>query len=105
MIFSATVPEYIQEIALQNQKNPVLLDLVGSDTNQIPKTIANYGVFVEERKEKHAILKDLVMSNLDKKIMIFTETKKDAKDLGMLQYAHFLPLHGDLPQNDRTRAM
>lgn len=29
MIFSATVPSYIQEIAREYMKNPILLDLVG----------------------------------------------------------------------------
>jgi len=41
MIFSATVPEYIQDIAMQKLKNPILLDLVGTDTTQIPKQIKN----------------------------------------------------------------
>lgn len=32
MIFSATVPQYIQEIAQQKQSDPILIDLVGTDT-------------------------------------------------------------------------
>lgn len=31
MIFSATVPLYIQKIAVESFKNPVLLDLVGTE--------------------------------------------------------------------------
>ena len=31
MIFSATVPKYIQEIARQYMKNPLMIDLVGKD--------------------------------------------------------------------------
>jgi hypothetical protein len=41
MIFSATVPEYIQDVAIQKLKNPILIDLVGTDTTQIPKQIKN----------------------------------------------------------------
>jgi superfamily II DNA/RNA helicase len=32
MIFSATVPQYIQEIAMKKLKEPILIDLVGTDT-------------------------------------------------------------------------
>ena len=33
MIFSATVPAYIQEIATKHMKSPTLIDLVGNDEN------------------------------------------------------------------------
>jgi ATP-dependent RNA helicase DDX21 len=33
MIFSATMPKYIQEIARKEMQNPLLIDLVGTDTN------------------------------------------------------------------------
>ena len=33
MIFSATVPGFIQELAARRLKNPILVDLVGNDTN------------------------------------------------------------------------
>lgn len=105
MIFSATVPQYIQDLAVKKQKNPILLDLVGTDTNQVPDTIKNYGVIVESLAQKHAILKEIITSNPDKKIMVFTETKSDSKELGLLPYAEFLPLHGDLAQNERSRIM
>ncbi len=33
MIFSATVPAFIQELATKKLKDPVLIDLVGDETN------------------------------------------------------------------------
>lgn len=33
MIFSATVPAFIQELALKKFDDPILIDLVGNDTN------------------------------------------------------------------------
>lgn len=33
MIFSATVPAFIQELALKTFKDPILIDLVGNDTH------------------------------------------------------------------------
>lgn len=41
MIFSATVPAFIQDIARNYMKNPILLDLVGKDAEQMPDTISN----------------------------------------------------------------
>lgn len=32
MIFSATVPQFIQDLAAKKFKNPILIDLVGDDT-------------------------------------------------------------------------
>lgn len=33
MIFSATVPAYIQQLAKKKMKHPLLIDLVGTDTH------------------------------------------------------------------------
>ena len=42
-----------------------------------------------------------IESNRDKKILIFTETKTEAKHFEQLNYARFLALHGDLEQGAR----
>jgi len=36
MIFSATVPPFIQNIAKESMTNPVMIDLVGDGKNQLP---------------------------------------------------------------------
>jgi len=48
------------------------------------------------------MLKDFVLKNKDKKIIIFTETKDDAKQIGSLHYAKFMGLHGDMDQRKRS---
>lgn len=55
MIFSATMPKYIQEIAAKKMKQPLLIDLVGEETNQIPDRIKNICVVCNDN-EKHNIL-------------------------------------------------
>jgi superfamily II DNA/RNA helicase len=37
MIFSATLPPFILKLAAKNMAQPVMLDLVGKDTNQLPE--------------------------------------------------------------------
>ena len=78
MIFSATVPAYIQEIAKKKMVDPVLIDLVGTETNQIPDTIHNMAIITADKDERLKMIKDYITKNRDKKIMIFTETKRDA---------------------------
>ncbi len=48
MIFSATVPAFIQELAKKRLKDPVLIDLVGDDTNQVPERIVNKAIVVKD---------------------------------------------------------
>ena len=52
MIFSATVPSYIQEIARNYMKSPILLDLVGKNTEQMPDTISNELVLCKDFASK-----------------------------------------------------
>jgi superfamily II DNA/RNA helicase len=80
-------------------EKPLLIDLVGTETNQIPDRIENICVIVQDDKQKMALIKDYVMANRDKKMMMFTETKKDAAMFEFENYATFMPIHGDLSQN------
>lgn len=47
MIFSATVPAFIQELATKRLKDPILIDLVGNDTNQVPERIINKAILIK----------------------------------------------------------
>lgn len=47
MVFSATMPQYIQEISRKKMKDPLLIDLVGTDTTQIPERIKHICVVVD----------------------------------------------------------
>ena len=51
MIFSATVPGFIQELAMKKLKDPILIDLVGDDTNQVPERIINKAVLVKDEEQ------------------------------------------------------
>ena len=96
MIFSATVPQYIQSLARKRLKDPILIDLVGQDTSQIPTTIENKLVICENDAHKQKMLKDFILNNSDKKMIIFCETKRDCAKFEEERWAKFLPIHGDL---------
>jgi len=45
------------------------------------------------------------MDNRHKKIIIFCETKNQAREFEKLDFANFLPIHGDLEQKQREYAL
>ncbi len=87
MIFSATVPAFIQELATKRLNNPVLIDLVGNDTNQVPERIINKACMVKDEKQMLQHVQNYIEMNRDKKIIIFTETKVLAKEFEKATYA------------------
>ena len=101
IIFSATVPAFIQELAKKRLKDPILIDLVGDDTNQVPERIINKAIVVKDETSMMKHVQSFIEANRDKKMIIFTETKQTAKDFEKLTYAQFLTLHGDIDQSQR----
>ena len=79
MIFSATVPQYIQEIARRYMRNPIMLDLVGKDAVQMPDTISNEIVLCKDFQAKQSFIKRFISANRSLKILIFAETKLEVK--------------------------
>ena len=37
--------------------------------------------------------------------MIFVETRQEARDLALLEFANFLPIHGEMEQRAREKAL
>ena len=105
MIFSATVPKYIQEIATKYMRNPIMLDLVGKDAMQMPDTISNEIILCKDFVAKQAFIKKFIEQNRDLKILIFAETKIEVKRYERHRYATFGCLQGDLEQNARLRIL
>ena len=87
MIFSATVPGFIQDLAAKKLKNPILLDLVGDETNQIPERIKHFAVVVPDEAQMWKHIQTYVENNRDKKMIIFTETKQQARMFENQTYA------------------
>ena len=87
MIFSATVPAFIQELAKNKLKDPILIDLVGNDTNQVPERIINKAILIKGEEQMFKHIQTYIEGNRDKKVIIFTETKQTARDFEKFQYA------------------
>ena len=77
MIFSATLPNFILRTASKSMNNPVMLDLVGSDTSQLPSNLTTKAVICSSKRDKLAHIQKYIATNRDKKIIVFAETIKE----------------------------
>lgn len=57
----------------------MLIDLIGAESNQIPDTITNICFLCNTEKQKHDVIKDYILKNPEKKILIFADTKEEVK--------------------------
>lgn len=105
MVFSATVPKFIQKLAAEAMTNPVMIDLVGDGENQLPDQLRSMAVVAKSFESKLDHIRSFVQANSNKKIMIFTQTKQEARRFEHLSFARFLPIHGDLSQQQREYAL
>ncbi|CAA0825064.1 DEAD-box ATP-dependent RNA helicase 3-chloroplastic [Striga hermonthica] len=107
MMFSATMPNWIQKLTQKFLRNPVTIDLVGESDQKLADGISLYSIASESR-EKPAILGPLITEHgKGGKCIVFTQTKRDADRLAYAMQKHFKcePLHGDISQNQRERTL
>jgi ATP-dependent RNA helicase DeaD len=105
VMFSATMPEEIKQLANTYQKNPEFIR-VGKKELTVPKITQTY-FEMKERTKPEAISRLLAMYKPELTI-VFCNTKKRVDDLvGILQSKGYIAegLHGDLKQTQRDVVM
>ena len=71
-----------------------MIDMVGDDNTQIPPTIQNDLILIDDSKETRLrTIKSILAANRGKKILIFLDTKQDVRSL---ESENMLALHGDI---------
>lgn len=105
VLFSATMPPFIKEIATKYQKNPKILK--AKQDQIVVKSIEQFYFIVKEFDKNKLLVRLLDQKNPDS-VIIFANTKKDVDlILNYLQERNFLvdAIHGDLKQNQRHYVM
>ncbi|MDV3196271.1 MAG: DEAD/DEAH box helicase [Candidatus Phytoplasma stylosanthis] len=105
VLFSATMPNTIKEIASKYQKEPKIIK-VAQDTIAV-KAIKQFYFIVKEFDKNKLLVRLLDQKNPDS-VIIFANTKKDVDNIfNYLQERDFLvdAIHGDLKQNQRKSVM
>ncbi|KAG0471273.1 hypothetical protein HPP92_015819 [Vanilla planifolia] len=107
MLFSATMPHWIDNISRKFLRDPLLIDLVGDSDQKLADGISLYSV-PSMSTNKQSILPTLIsMYAQGGKSIIFTKTKKDAEVLSrsMEKIIGSKALHGDMQQFQRDKTI
>eukprot|EP01018_Ginkgo_biloba_P023843 Gb_35745 [translate_table: standard] len=107
MLFSATMPGWVQKLARKHLSNPMIIDLVGDRDEKLAEGIKLHAL-ATTATSKRSILGDLItVYAKGGKTIVFTQTKRDADDVSSA-LTSTIPceaLHGDISQHQRERTL
>lgn len=107
MLFSATMPSWVNDLSRKYLKNPLVVDLVGDSDQKLADGISLFSVS-SANANKQSLLPTLISRYAQGgKSIIFTRTKKDAEELSrtMRSIIGSKALHGDMQQMQRDRTL
>lgn len=105
LLFSATFPEKIQQIATRIMKQPEMVKVESTHDNS---SISQHFYKVEDDNERMDALETLLLVHQPESAVIFCNTKREVKDVAdELHYRGFsvIDIHGDLEQRDRNQTL
>ena len=105
MLFSATYPEQIQDIALRIMDDPVVIKLAGGHDDE---TIKQVFYQIDDKVPRSTALRLLLMKFRPDSALVFCNTRRETQEVAdELCDAGFsaLALHGDLEQRDRDQTL
>ncbi len=105
LLFSATMPPEIQQLA-----NNILINPVSVAVTPVASTVEmiQQSVYFVEKQDKAALLEDLLRDKIVKRVLVFTRTKHGAnKVVKQLANARIIAeaIHGNKSQTARERAL
>ena len=106
MLFSATMPKTIADLAAEYLTNPVKVEV--SPPGKAADKVEQYVHFVSGQNHKTEILKESISANPDGRAMVFLRTKHGAEKLMKhLEHVGFAAasIHGNKSQGQRERAL
>ncbi|KAK9086161.1 hypothetical protein Syun_028555 [Stephania yunnanensis] len=107
MLFSATMPAWVNKLARKYLDAPLTIDLVGDQDEKLAEGIKLYAI-PTTASSKRTILNDLVtVYAKGGKTIVFTQTKRDADEVSMALSNSIASeaLHGDISQHQRERTL
>ncbi|ERM97148.1 hypothetical protein AMTRI_Chr04g185450 [Amborella trichopoda] len=107
MLFSATMPSWVNELAKKYLRDPLVIDLVGDSEQKLAEGISLYSV-ASTTYRKQSVLQSLITKFAQGgKSIVFTRTKKDAEVLSRTMGSTLgsRALHGNMQQFQRDRTL
>lgn len=106
VMWSATFPKWVNNMARKFLKKPVSIDLVGNDETHVPATVAHKAIHAPLRSRIDMLENVLRHHANGGQALVFTETKQEADEIAnVLGGQNARALHGDLSQGMRTSTM
>ncbi len=105
LFFSATINDYIKDIAYSVVRNPIRIQV--SPKDPVAKNITHSVIFVE-MDDKRFFLERVISENPDSKILVFVRTKVRAERVCSAMErvgVKTITIHGDKEQEERSDAM
>ena len=107
LLFSATEPPWVKQLARKNLVNHHVVDLVGNSRVKLAEGITNVAVTATAR-QRSTMLADLITLYRSQHAIVFVNTKREADDLvaelGIIMKGTEA-LHGDIPQTVREKIL
>jgi ATP-dependent RNA helicase DDX21 len=104
MLFSATVPEWVQKIAGKYLKDPLHVDAVGNQDTRLATTVTHLAIETPSRHRAHILEDVIAVHGKGSAAIVFTQTKKECDELAGGNAFSTLTsqvLHGDIGQKQR----
>ncbi len=106
MLFSATMPRWVERLAAKHQKNAAKIDLV-ENSSSVQSTVQHHSIKIQAA-QRTRVLADMLTVLAPERAIIFTRTKRDCDELALeLIHRGFEAeaIHGDLAQSQRERVL
>ena len=107
LLFSATEPPWVKQLARKNLVNHHAVDLVGNSKVKLAEGITNVAVTATAR-QRSTMLADLITLYRSQHAIVFVNTKREADELvaelGIIMKGTEA-LHGDIPQGAREKIL
>lgn len=105
LLFSATLPSEIEELAHQFLNQPIRIEITPPATAAV--TVEQHVIFIP-KAQKQTLLQHILSNGQCQKLLVFSKTKYDADKIGRFLRQQGFPacvLHGDKSQKDRQRSL
>ena len=105
LLFSATYPQQIQDIARRVMQQPVMIQAA---TQHQPETIHQHFYLCQNNSQRLSAVKLLLLHYRPESAVVFCNTKQETEEIANALRQHgfiALALHGDLDQRQRDQAL
>lgn len=107
LLFSATMPDWVQKLAGKYLKNHLVVDLVGDNDEKLAEGIKLLSISTTPGTRRFMLNDLITVYGKGRKAIVFTQTKKEADEVSSFLCGKLgcEALHGDISQHQREKTL